>query len=409
MKKLYDVTITFDPADFAGEVRSVGLRGEFLFYQSGLTGHTDETGMVDCDKKYPPGQYRDGLDNIGGLYFEEMQKNADGIYEISLKLPAGVYPYHFIVNPQLAEPSAEPRFAWSNMTMPDGSERGIQNIEQALACDFSGETNRLCVDPKNPPVAPTVTGIQRNSELYVGTVEECSWLPIGDPEKTGTISYMSYSDIDGKPQTIAVYLPAGYDKQKTYPLVLVSHGGGGNEADWPSQGGIGNIMDNLIAQGKTREAILVCMNNSVYKWDYAKIADNCEKRIIPFVEKLFHISPKTEDRAFCGLSMGSMTTLYMYMHRSCCYDYFGAFSGGLAGGEHFTLEDPHLKDVTLMIGSAEEDIAYNQRDIGVPTTIRALEAKGLPFIPYFVTGSHDWFCWPQMFAHFAEAVLWKKD
>ena len=98
------------------------------------------------------------------------------------------------------------------------------------------------------------------------------------------------------------------------------------------------------------------------------------------------------------------------MHRSHVYDYFGAFSGGIAPGhEQFTLEDPHLKDVTLMIGSAEEDIAYNEREIGVPPTIRALEAKGLPYIPYFVTGSHDWFCWPQMFQHFAEAVLWKKE
>ena len=65
MKKLYDVTITFDPADYPGEVKAVALRGEFLFYESGLTGHTDQTGMVDCDHKYPPRQYRDGLDSIG--------------------------------------------------------------------------------------------------------------------------------------------------------------------------------------------------------------------------------------------------------------------------------------------------------------------------------------------------------
>ena len=60
-----------------------------------------------------------------------------------------------------------------------------------------------------------------------------------------------------------------------------------------------------------------------------------------------------------------------------------------------------------MIGSAEEDIAYNEREIGVPPTIRALKAKDIPYIPYFTTGSHDWFCWPQMFAYFAEHVLWK--
>ena len=409
MKKLYDVTLRFDPADYPGEVRGVGLRGEFLFYESGLTGHTDETGMVDCTEKFPPSQYREGLDNIGGMYYEEMTQNADGIYEVSLKLPAGLYGYHFLVNPELDEPSTDPRLSWNNMTLKDGTQKGLKDLEKAMACDFTGETNHRVTDPKNPPVAPTVTGRQQNSPLYVGTPEECPWLPIADKSKAGTVTYLSYTDIDGVPQSMGVYLPAGYDRSKTYPLVLVSHGGGGNEADWFSQGGIGNIMDNLIAEGKTKEAILVCMNNSVYQWEYAKIAENCEKCILPFVEKIFNVSKEVKDRAFCGLSMGSMTTLYMYMHRAEVYDYFGAFSGGLAGGEHFTLDDPHLKDVTLMIGSAEEDIAYNEREIGVPPTIRALTAKGIPFTPYFTTSGHDWFCWPQMYAHFAENVLWSKQ
>lgn len=409
MKKLYDVTITFNPADFPGKIESVALRGEFLFYKSGLTGHTDETGMVDCDEKFSPRQYRDDLDHIGGLYYEEMKLNGEGMYQISFRLPAGVYPYHFLINPELDATSNDRRYAWSNMTMPDGTLMGLKNIEQVLQENFAGEKNHLMVDPKNPPVVPTVTGIQRNSELYIGTEEENICVPIRDPQKAGTITYISYMDIDDKPQSMAVYLPAGYDRTKVYPLILVSHGGGGNEADWPSQGSIGNIMDHLIAQGKTRPAILVCMNNSVYNWNYKKIADNCELKIIPFLQKIFNISDETKDRAFCGLSMGSMTTLYMYMHRSHLYDYFGAFSGGLAGGVYFTLDDPHLQDVTLMIGSAEEDIAYNQRDIGVPTTIRALKARGLPFIPYFVKGSHDWFCWSEMFTYFAENVLWKKN
>ena len=94
--------------------------------------------------------------------------------------------------------------------------------------------------------------------------------------------------------------------------------------------------------------------------------------------------------------MGSMTTLYMYMHRNTAFRYFGAFSGGIAGGKHFSLEDKALADRVLMIGCGEKDIAWNQREIGVPPTIEALKAKGLPFIPYFVPGGHDWYCWPQI-------------
>ena len=403
MKKLYDVTFRLDPKDCDGEVRAVGLKGEFLFYESGLTGHTDLTGMVDCTEKFPPSQYREGLASIGGIYYEPMLKNAEGIYELTLKLPAGVYPYQFLIDPDLGEPDTKMTFA--NMTLKDGSVVGLKDLQAAMA--GKSKVNRMIPDPKNPPAVPTATGAQRNSECFVGTPEECARIPVADPTKRGTVTYLSYEDIDGAAQSICVYLPADYDRARTYPLVLVSHGGGGNEVDWQSQGQIGNVMDNLIAQGRTKEAILVCMNNSVYGWDYAKIARNCEERILPFMEKLFSVSKDVKDRAFCGLSMGSMTTLYMYMHRSAVYDYFGAFSGGLAGGEHFTLDDPHLKDVTLMIGSAEEDIAYNEREIGVPPTIRALKAAGLPYIPYFVTGSHDWFCWPEMFEYFAENVLWK--
>ena len=117
-------------------------------------------------------------------------------------------------------------------------------------------------------MAPTVSGAQSNSELIVGTCEECARVPIGDPAKTGIVSYQSYVDIDGVTRSAGVYLPAGYDKTKTYPLIVVSHGGGGNECDWFSQGQLNNIMDNLIAQGRTREAIVVTPNHDVYSWDY---------------------------------------------------------------------------------------------------------------------------------------------
>ena len=86
MSRLYDVTITFDPKDFkeTTEVEAVGISGEFLFYKSGLTGHTDETGMIDCEEKIPPAKYVDGLDSIGGLFYEAMTKNVDNIYEVTL-------------------------------------------------------------------------------------------------------------------------------------------------------------------------------------------------------------------------------------------------------------------------------------------------------------------------------------
>lgn len=397
MKKLYDVALTFDPGDFDGEIKTVGLMGEFLFYQSNMEGHTDQAGMADNQEKYLPSEYKDSYDSIGGLYYKEMAyDNALGVYVAKLKLPAGVYPYTFVVNGVVGDPVSDERWAWSNFLMDDHK---LHN--------FTDRGTRMA-DPWHKPLVLTVTGEQHNSELYVGACGELPWLPAPSSAPKGAVTYVTYTDIDGNIQALGVYLPPNYNKAKEYPVIFVSHGGGGNEADWFSQGNIHHIMDNFISQGKTREALVVTMNNSVYQWDFAKIAQNLKNCILPFVRKVFGASSNVFENAFCGLSMGSMTTLYIYMHHTELFHYYGAFSGGIAGGEHFSLESPLLAQVKLMIGCGEEDIAYNEREIGVPPTIRALKAKGLPYVPYFVTGSHDWFCWPQMFAYFAEHILWRQ-
>ena len=396
MKKLYDVTLTFDPADAEEEVKSVGLIGEFLFYWSNLKGNTDEQGMVEHDPKFTPAQYEDGMSQIGGRYYQEMEKDEKtGLFTVTLKLPAGMYPYGFVINGELTTPQTDERMAWQNVMASDGKTYSFKNQKLWIS------------DPKNPPFAPTKDGPQMNSELYVGSPDECPWLPAVSPDVKGTVSYVSYKDIRGNDRTMGVYLPAKYDRAKEYPLIFVSHGGGGNEADWFSQGGLANIMDNLISAKKTEEAVVVTMNNSVYDWEFPIIDQNLLQCILPYMQKVYSVTNDPKKMAFCGLSMGAITTMYTYMHHPERFRYFGAFSGGLAGGEGFTLDNPELRNVKLLIGSAEEDIAYNERDIGVPPTIRALRERGLPHIPYFVPGSHDWFCWPAMFTHFAEQVLWK--
>ena len=420
MKKLYDVTFTFDPKDYEQvlqdrELNGVGLLGSFCFYKSGLTGNTDETGMVDCDEYFGPADYREDLDNIGHNYYQAMEKQEDGTYALTLKLPANLYQYNFVINPVTAvRVQANPADFRSGMVnvLSDRGEIALMTMKTRFQPD--PELGFIVKDVKHDDKTPTLGGYQNGSMIYVGEASEHSWLPIADETKKGTVTYQAYTDIDGVPRTFGVYLPAGYDRMKTYPLIVVSHGGGGNESDWVWQGGINNIMDNLIAEGKTKEAILVFPSNAVYigtspiDWLFEKIARNTEECILPLVEKIYSVSRDVKDRAFCGLSMGSMTTLYMYYHRTSVYQYYGAFSGGIAPGHPaYDISGEGLKDVTLMIGSAEEDIAYNQNPNGVPPTIRALQAAGLPIIPWFSTASHDWYCWPQMFEHFAEYILWK--
>ena len=66
----------------------------------------------------------------------------------------------------------------------------------------------------------------------------------------------------GKMQVANVYLPYGYGKlvkgkQERYPVLYLQHGWGENETSWPVQGHTGEIMDNLIADGKIKPFIVV--------------------------------------------------------------------------------------------------------------------------------------------------------
>ena len=176
MGRLYNVAFTFNAEDYVGEICSVGLQGEFLFYKSNLTGNTDATGMVDNEKKYLPSEYTPGLDSIGGLYYREMDKDASADrYTATLRLPAGVYPYGFVINGVVGVPVTDERMAWSNFMMDDGKWH-----------NFTEKGERI-PDPKNKPSAPTKTGPQLNSELYVGTSADYPWIPAENADIKGTV------------------------------------------------------------------------------------------------------------------------------------------------------------------------------------------------------------------------------
>ncbi|MBR6278139.1 MAG: esterase, partial [Bacteroidales bacterium] len=54
---------------------------------------------------------------------------------------------------------------------------------------------------------------------------------------------------------MTVYTPAGYDKGKSYPVMYLLHGAGGDENAWSELGRAAQILDNLIALGKAKPMI----------------------------------------------------------------------------------------------------------------------------------------------------------
>ena len=104
-----------------------------------------------------------------------------------------------------------------------------------------------------------------------------------------------------------IYTPYKYDKgTDTYPVLYLIHGGGDNDAAWPSVGKANFIMDNLLAEGKIVPMIVVMPDGSVPDEVFT---NDLIKDIIPCVENKYRVKTGKDNRALAGLSMGGLETL----------------------------------------------------------------------------------------------------
>ena len=68
------------------------------------------------------------------------------------------------------------------------------------------------------------------------------------------------SEFLGCEQKFNVYLPAGYDAARCYPVIYLLHGLYGEYHDWQTQGNMQTVADELIASGELLPVVIVMPN-----------------------------------------------------------------------------------------------------------------------------------------------------
>jgi len=144
-----------------------------------------------------------------------------------------------------------------------------------------------------------------------------------------------------------VYTPPGYDKnqRERYPVLYLQHGWGEDETAWFNQGHANLIMDNLIAEGKTRPFIIVTtygMTNDIKpgspgglnSFDIHPFQTVLLNELIPYVDGHFRTLADAKHRAMAGLSMGGFETKLIAPKNLDKFAYIGLLSGGT-----FSLDD----------------------------------------------------------------------
>jgi enterochelin esterase family protein len=145
-----------------------------------------------------------------------------------------------------------------------------------------------------------------------------------------------------------VYTPPGYESgAERYPVLYLLHGGGGDEDAWTALGRAPQILDNLIASGRSKPLIVV-MPNCNYKRIAApdlipipfgepgfaqgqtlQFPQSLVKDLIPFIEKTFRARTERENRAIAGLSVGGAQAIYAGLNNLDKFAWVAGFSAGL--------------------------------------------------------------------------------
>jgi len=228
-------------------------------------------------------------------------------------------------------------------------------------------------------------------------------------------SVMYNSKSVGKERRMLVYTPPGYSASKTYPVLYLLHGIGGDEKEWYSFGSPNAILDNLYAQNKLTPMIVVFPNGRAQADDRASggygsapafglFDQDLLGSIIPYIESHYPVKKDRLSRALAGLSMGGGQSLDFGLANVNTFAWVGGFS---SAPNTFApvklLPDPSIaKQLKLLWVSCGDQDGLINISQGVHTY---LKDNGVPHIWHVDSGKHEWPVWKSDLYLFSQLIF----
>ena len=311
-----------------------------------------------------------------------MVKGADGVWTYTTPMPSGTFTYGYYKDCNANPPGLAGCTELSDPSNPPFNLVGGVNIGSVeptsqvyVPQDVAFGTRDLSVEAPNP--------------IHGALVD----LTYPDPESTSPAGQ----------HYVAVYTPPGYDANRApaYPTLYISHGGGGNEADWYTQGVANRILDNLIAAGKMQPVVMVATNFNGLPGGIAGYQSDLLNRVIPFIESKYNVSHKASDRAFAGLSAGAQRANQLIFNATTSFGAYASWSIGASGAPPAgdpRYANPDLKKLLgLVIGGGRFDsLTMNTKG----TLEGYLTSNAVPFVDDTIDGGHEWFTWRILLNHY---------
>lgn len=206
------------------------------------------------------------------------------------------------------------------------------------------------IDPTNPFVCRDVGNIFSMFYINGGCADYYQVRDVPHGTVTSTWYHSNQLRLDRR---LTVYTPPYYEKSnRSYPVLYLLHGSGGDETAWLELGRVVRILDNLISEGKAEPMIVVMPNgNSGKAAAPGETPENLSFRpvmtndipgsykngqyekafpeIVNFIDARYKTIPDKSSRALAGLSMGGFHSLFISANYPALFSYVGLFSAGV--------------------------------------------------------------------------------
>ena len=228
----------------------------------------------------------------------------------------------------------------------------------------------------------------------------------------GDVQIHSYtSHVNEHMKKCMIYTPPAYDKkpEQKYPVLYIQHGVGEDETGWIWNGKLNLILDNLIAEGKCREMIVVICCGYAFKKGESPVffpgdfAAELTQDVIPYVESLFRVKKGRGNRAMAGLSLGSAQATQIVARYPQLFAHLGVFSGMHDISAQMILDQNDkypMQTVFMTAGSGEKGLDAAQKAF----TDR-FAALGVAGGQRCFPGFHDWHVWRESLRDFAQMIF----
>src|SRR5262245_33885707 len=223
------------------------------------------------------------------------------------------------------------------------------------------------------------------------------------------------------------YTPPDYDKDtsKRYPVLYLQHGAGEDETGWGRQGHAGLIMDNLLAEGKTKPFLSIMENGGNISgprptnaapggrtFNFSAFEKALVDDLIPYIDANFRTLADQPHRAMAGLSMGGMQTRTIALAHLDKFSHLGVFSGGSIVMTNIT-DLPAFKEKVKLVF-----VSYGSRELGTnrvggrgfggdpKVNVAALKEAGANSVFYESPNTaHEWLSWRRSLHEFAPLLF----